>query len=665
MPWSTLAIPALWGAALLVAPGLLLAIALRLKGVLAFLVAPTLSIGLIGIGAILLSAAGIAWSPLAFSIFVIAAAILCASVSWVLLLRHRARHSGSSQDPSGGSHAAPDPWRISFSDGSPVAVAAATVLSTLLWVRHLGNMLGRPDAISQTFDNIFHINATRYILESRDGSSLTLGSLTDGGSALAFYPGAWHDLVSLIVLGSGASIPLAQNAAILVVASIAWPLSLITLLWCARIRHPLAIITTGVLAAAFPAFPLALLDFGVLYPNFLGLSLIPTMVGMTLLLVHGGEKGGFHWAQVLVVGFVAAVAMALAQPNSVLTFIGIAVCIMGAQTMSAAMRARWIPTVVWLTGTAAAVLSARAIWMFARPPFDGSQWESFLTVPRAVGEAMLQATMGKPASWFLATLVVWGVVELILRRNALWIILATVFLTFLWVVASAWPMEADRFFWVWPWYSDPYRLAAALPLTMAPLAAIGCFGGVERTVSAIGRVNRSGSPMRGVLIACIVVPLALVGLTQRTTAMNVSVDGAERSYALHDSSPLLTTDELAVLDDVRRLVPEDAVIVTDPWNGSSLAYGLTGRKTTTTQPLYDLSPPMLTLTNSLDDAAHSHEVCQALASLGATYVLDFGDQEINGYTHEWDGFDELGDAAGFELVSRHGDAALYRITACN
>ena len=81
--------------------------------------------------------------------------------------------------------------------------AAAFLIS-----RRLVAAFGRPESFSQTFDNVFHLNAVRYIQETGSRSSYTVSSMTGGG----FYPSAWHDLVALLANLTGASIPVAVTS---------------------------------------------------------------------------------------------------------------------------------------------------------------------------------------------------------------------------------------------------------------------------------------------------------------------------------------------------------------------------------------------------------------------------------------------------------------------
>jgi len=67
--------------------------------------------------------------------------------------------------------------------------------------------IGSPETLSQTYDAVFHYNAIAYIVDSGNASSLTLNSLGTPGTPGSFYPSAWHDFASLLVLTTGASAP--------------------------------------------------------------------------------------------------------------------------------------------------------------------------------------------------------------------------------------------------------------------------------------------------------------------------------------------------------------------------------------------------------------------------------------------------------------------------
>lgn len=65
----------------------------------------------------------------------------------------------------------------------------AAVLGGAVIIRTLMKLIGQPDHMSQVFDNVFHLNSIRYIMERENASSLTLGS-SQGQAPI--YPASWH-----------------------------------------------------------------------------------------------------------------------------------------------------------------------------------------------------------------------------------------------------------------------------------------------------------------------------------------------------------------------------------------------------------------------------------------------------------------------------------------
>ena len=100
-------------------------------------------------------------------------------------------------------------------------VAAAVAAGSSLWLNT--RIIARPDAFSQTFDNIFHLNAVRWILDTGNASSLQF-AMTSGGARFNYYPVAWHDVISLALQIAGRADPVAgTNAMILVAGALVWP----------------------------------------------------------------------------------------------------------------------------------------------------------------------------------------------------------------------------------------------------------------------------------------------------------------------------------------------------------------------------------------------------------------------------------------------------------
>jgi hypothetical protein len=226
------------------------------------------------------------------------------------------------------------------------------------------------------------------------------------------------------------------------------------------------------------------------------------------------------------------------------------------------------------------------------------------------------------------------------------------------------------------WYNDPQRLAAILPIVILPVAVVGavyawdlCRRGGQRVGARRHLQERSayaGLKPAGQRAAAVVAAALLVVATQQGNVEAAQTSAASK-YRIGPSSPLVSADELAVLERLAKEVPQDAVIIGNPWNGSSLAYAIADRRTLQLHILGATSKDLELIYARLNQAASDPEVCAAVSRLGARYVLDFGHREVNdgeGRSISFDGLDDLAARGVAEPVDAQGSATLYKITAC-
>lgn len=674
--WAPIAVPLLVTVAWLWLPGLPLSLALGARGAVAAAVSPLLSIAIICIAAIGAPTAGLTWGPLPVLLLTVPLWVLAALLRWAL---PRVRRRGRGDNRPAGSHAAP---RILSTESRGLAsllrraagsvelqTFAAIGLSAALMARHVRNVIDRPDALSQTFDNIFHQNAVRWILEHGNASSLTLLQITASPGDPTFYPAAWHDLVSLTLRTIGSTdIPLATNALALSVCALVWTTGMVLLI---RTILPASLVRTGllpgaVLAASFPGFPILFLKFGILYPNLLGLSLLPVMMVLGLRIVGLSRAVRTSMGSTLLLALVGSISISLAHPNASMTLIAVSIPIVLTAAGRAASRAAsdrsrgtWVaPAALGLIGVGIFAL-ASWVWPIIRPPEEALTWPPVMQQPQALGEALMMNPLGGWQAWPLTAMFAIGLYAAV-RRRELAMPAAWGVVVYLWIAVAAWPEGLHRTSLVGVWYNDPYRIAAVLAIPSIPIAALGAAHVLRRITDRLPT-----SPRAPRLLAAGLAGSALViGMTQAAPWMNFAVEKASAEYELSATSPLLTRDELALIKRTPSLVPADAVVITDPWNGSSLLYAYTGIRTTTLHTLEHHPPQLKVIEDHLSQASADPAVCRAVDAEDATYVLDFGVQQINDATWPRPGFTHLDDAPGFELVGSEGSAKLYRIDAC-
>lgn len=660
MSWWSLAPSFLLAAGLLFLPGAAVAWAARLRGLALFAAAPALTVSAVGVSAVAASAVGIRWSV--WPCLVTAA--LMAAAAAVTAGRLNAGKEPGTDGPPG--------WQYR------AAVTAAAALAALLIGGRMLAAIGVPEAFSQTFDNVFHLNAIQYILDTGSGSSLTIGTMTGGG----FYPAAWHDLVALLVGLNAAGIPEAVNITNLCIGALVWPAGC---LYLARVifgPRTAPLLAAGILSAAFGAYPLLMIDFGVLYPNFLALSLLPVALALAVqaFRVAPARAGNLPAAWLLLLAVLPG--LSLAHTSGTMTLLPLlapaAIIAWWRWDRNPGVHRRW-----WrhrgarILLLAAAVAVAAALWVHVRPPEAAATWPPVSSPGRAVWEILTSSGINRPESWAVMLLSLTGLAVIVLRRQQLWLAGAYVAGAGLFFAAVAMRPGRIRTFLTGVWYNDPQRLAAILPVVILPVALTGAVYLWDYLYPALlrfrdRRLQQQDNRMTAGLVsalpaaAAVVAAVALVVATQQAN-VEAAQKSAAAKYRTGPESPLVSADELAVLERLGTKVPEGALIIGNPWTGSSLAYAIADRRTVQLHILGAVPEDALVVYGRLKDAAADPLVCPAVRRLGADFVLDFGQREVNngeGRSVSFEGLDGLVQRGVAEPVDAQGSAKLYRITAC-
>jgi hypothetical protein len=640
--WST--VPAVIASlAVVFVPGLVVGLAARLRGFALAAFAAPISVSVVSLSAIVAPWLGLGWSFIPVALGTAVAVLLGGAVAW------RYRHGETAGRP-GGPH-----WGHIASGIAAVAVAAALIGRRLIYV------FGTPDAFSQTFDNVFHLNAVRYILDTGNGSSMFVSTLTGGG----FYPAAWHDLVALVAT-SGTEITVATNVVNLVVGSLVWPLSMIALTRALVGDRPAAAWLAAIFSTGFGAFPILLLDFGVLYPNFLGTALLPAAVALLARALGFADSQGTNRRLSALLFVMCLPGVALAHPNSLMTLLAMGVPVLlvvwatWARHWTKARRPWILAAVVLVVG----LLAAAAAWHFIRPPVEAATWAPVETEAQAIGELLSLSGIGRPIAWLPAILALMGIGWAMRTAGRRWFLGIYAVVGLLFVVAAGMPFGRLRTALTGVYYNDPPRLAALLPTIGIPLAVAGGLWIWDRCAPVLRRWWQGLRPNDILVKATAVAAIAAAAVIVQTGSVRDAARAAATSYRLTPTAPLISSDEMALLDRLDAETPEDAVLVGNPWNGSSLAYAIADRRVAQAHILSEVPPGLPLVYQHLDDAASDPAVCEAVHRLHITYVLDFGPQEVHGGDHGVSGLGNLVQSGVAQLVDQQGAAKLLRITAC-
>ena len=678
--WAEAAPSLIAGLGVLLLPGLVIGFILRMRLFDSVAIAPLMSITVVSITTILAQKLGLPWSPLTFAVAIIGL--------WILCLASRllsARRQGSSTEllEKSASHGAPGAsgrlsrGAVSFrsSDGSRSEYYfAASAIALIVIGGQCLRIFGSPSNFSQTFDNVFHLNAVRHVLETSDASSLTLTSMTTAGEPPYFYPAAWHGFTALLIQLSGVDLTTGVTSANLLVSALVWPLSCLFAVRQLRHLSRPSILATGVIVAAFGAFPILLLEFGVLYPNLLALAMVPA--GLALVASTLGQAPATLLSPRLasLLCLVSLPGIAVAHPNGAMTLVALSIPLMlvlYVRLLVPRLRSRSFTQASGLSvAFLLAILLLGKVWEIVRPPAAAAFWDRVETSAQALGEGLLNAPFGRPAAWAVSALVVLGLVACIRERRLLWLAGSFAISIAVFVVAAGFEISEFRSYITGVWYNDPYRLAAILPLTAAPLAVIGFDSLVREGARRLGILNPSDSASRPlqpiIAIGASVVALALLAVPLlNNRSLEVAVASAQASYLVTPDSNLLSTDELELIGRLDETTSEDATIAVNPWTGAALAYALANRDTTYKHVLSNSSATDRIVDQHLKDADTMPEVCPAAEDLDIRYVLDFGTKEVHGGDHRYPGLEDIAMDDDFELLDEVGEAKLYEFVGCS
>lgn len=639
MGWLHVAAGALACVALLCAPGLLIGLGLRLRGLALVAAAPALGLTAIFIGGYAADFLGLRWSVLA----PLAIATVVAALLWLI----------TQLIPSS---------RITAATAYVwwVPLLALTVAATLLCAQ-IAVSIGSPDYFAQEHDNVFHLNAVRHILDTGvatpRNTAMTLGRTSPTG-----YPSAWHALNALVVQTTSLGVAGASNASLLAVAGFVWPLAVLLLTRAIAGVRSSAAIAAGVLCTTYSVFPmLPITEYGG-YPLVLAIAVTPVALTAVLQLARASE-----WRTSAVT---AGLVLALTAP-------GLVGAHPSALVWVACMTVPVVAIRVMLASRSLTNASQRGIAWLAFATYSALVFLLLLVMPMepaysttsALGDAIaesLTGTIGGQWSGLLVALMCAIAVVGVIRRStvagtaacAVWLLSLG-----LYVVAAAGP-DLLRIMLTSAWYANPARLAAFIPVAAVPLAALGAASAWDALVAA--RQSSAPLPRRVRLLTGAALAVSLVA-TQVSTASATMLNRS--SFAPTGDHNLA---RLAVDDDARQLlqvlaeyVPEDDLIANNSWDGSGFVYALTGRRVLLPHQIMTLRPEVTEFLDGFATAGEDSPACQATRDLGIRWVIRFQtDSDLGRGALDYRGLDGLEVSSNVDLVKRIGTASLYRVVGC-
>ena len=560
-------------------------------------------------------------------------------------------------------------------------------------------------SFSQESDNTAHLGYIQSFLSSGNYSTLDASlyhGIADqyesptGSEGGVFYPTAWHCVAALGGSITGASVPLAANAALFVFVAVVFPSCAFLLITVLANGSRLFVASGSVVVLGFAAFPWGMLTFGPLYPNFSSFSLVPAMMAVFLL---AWETKANHAQRIKYAGLflIGLIALALLQTNAMFTtgVLLIPFCTLLVWQWGGG-KVRKISRKPIVQGISAFlfIIIILIVWYIAyKLPFMqsvvGFSWEPFTSVRQAIVNIVLLSYGGSPAQPFLAFLVGLGGLYCLVKQKNRWLVVSYVLACVLCLITSAFSGDIRSFFTGF-WYTDSYRVAAMVALAGIPLATYGSYAFVcllnriwvwAKKVVGLDARGKISQFRLAIFYTCFAAMIYYPSFSILGTSDIKTAFGAFETR-WHDTNHatqicIMDEDEEKFVAEVSEIVDEDELIFNKPDDGSVFAYGAFGvdiyYRRTGVAAIGAESDDSKLVRLQLDEYAINDGVQEAVTRSGAKYllVLDQGfDDERYWFGHyresEWVGIDAVtDDTPGFKVVLAEGDMRLYEILPVN
>ena len=594
-------------------------------------------------------------------------------------------------------------------------VAVACIVCAVIFIRNLPT----PDAFACRYDNQVHLNYIRAFLDSGKWSSLHSNSFlasTDNARPThgtgSFYPCAWHCVTALICGITKVSVPAGINALLVVNSCLIFPLAEYAFLRALFPKDRYAVILGALVASGFSNWPWHFVVMGPLYPNILGLSLMFAILALVVTTVDGKQLGAAPFGFVLICA-ISFVAIALSHPNTVfsmyifMAFYG-ATVIDGAIAESKRLHGvgRIIARIVAVGVYACAVVGFWVLCYHVPQLADvinygSNEHTGFLHVLASILSLRFSFTKVQ-AGMCIACL--FGCIALVRRKDRWRLLLPALFFTVAYL-ATRCGWKTVQYWTAGLWYSDRRRLAINITLFLMPVAALGLSSiytlaflkgaqpveadeepGKGRHFAAHAaqpaRLTTAAPTYAGALAVALIVAITCLptftipvgdGITVKT-CFGMTNSKLEERYE-ESEEHVYGPEEIAFVEKVVETIPDGALVINSPADGSLWAYGANGLNTfyrsinTGGQP-----DETVLIRKHLNDYAKDDDVHNAVDYTGAQYVLlldkdvpfDEGHwlgQYSKKRSQQWSGIDAINDdTPGFEVVLSEGDELrLYKI----
>lgn len=617
--------------AIVVLPGACLLTALRQEPMVVWGAGPTVTVLLVAVLTEVFGRIGVPWGPLTG---IGSLSLIAVGALGMGLIR-------GGEPRSGVKTAAIGMWR----EGHRVLVLAA--IPVILQVCFITRAMGRPGALLQNHDVMFHLNLIELMRSTGWASSLGASAAISGGS---FYPSVFHAVA--VLLTGVTDVPTAFNAT-LVGVGICLTIVEVVVLVRAYDGRTMACLVAGAACASTMWTPF-LLFFNGQTPTGLAIALLP---GALAAMEKAFRTYGLRGRLVLVACLSLGAGCAHPGGGQVLIVLACVMALTGrliarsesgsAEIAKPALRSRVLVGAAGLLILALMMANAQLQRMaaFPREPrtlLQRVELALFLT-PRE-GRAWDYA-------WFLL-LAGLGLIALGRERSRRLLVLAWSVCAALIVLAQSAvaPLAAVT----GAWWGDYNRYLALMALLVGALAGLG-------TQSAIDWASRHRA---GVPASAALAVISLVITLSQVPPNRMWVQrGYDSAFLVHPA--WLGDGERRDMETTDRFVFDDAVVYGAPQTGAGLVGVLTGGRSVHGSVGSPSDPQQDYLAWHFRDLHTDPEVCAIIRQEGGTPLFyDDSTASSDEIGESYPGYLDVDTSTGFIPIATLDTATVYRITAC-
>lgn len=481
-----------------------------------------------------------------------------------------------------------------------------------------------------------------------------------------YYPPLFHILVIFVMI-FGVSIPVAVYLVTIVLLGLILPIGVLLLtreIWTRAYQKPIPAklnLIALLLTMLIPTTQLAML-IDTRYAFMTALVLLPFLLTVSLRLLDKISR-----KRLIIMGGLFTLIL-LAQPRSLFSYLVIflpisILCLTNLRKIDRKRFNKIVKILSIILGIFSAVVCFYVVKKIGQNGINPDAWfpnvSAYETLPMAIIKYFSLAVINGPVAFVVIILIIASAFFAYTKPTLRGLMISWVIFGIIYVVATATNGPFANLLGA-PWYREGNRIISAVPFVVIPMISILLVKMSQKIINS--RYN-----------AIILMSVMIILLVGNHALINARTEIATRTdLAKSTDATFYNQQRQDALFGVRDLTEPDALIISNPWNGSVYQTSLTGRKT-----LFQA------LNNSLDQHPDKAKIVQDFVKDDIVraksdlcqisphpYILDLGEPVLLGISSESDVYQPLTDLHilnQLERVSewesgRNHKFALYRIT---